>query len=62
MIIQFTMSFLELCSEYKILECKFEEVSVQTSSNISEFALLLESIINCLKAMGITVNNHLRSL
>lgn len=45
MIIQFTMSFLELCSEYKILVCKFEEVSVQTSSNISEFALLLESII-----------------
>ena len=41
-VINGTMSFLELCSEYKILECKFEEVSVQTGSNVSEFALLLE--------------------
>lgn len=57
------MSFLELCSEYKILECKFEEVSVQTGSNVSEFALLLEWICYyCLKAVGITIDNHVQSL
>lgn len=57
------MSFLELCSEYKILECKFEEVSVQTGSNVSEFALLLEWIYYyCLKAVGITIDNHVQSL
>lgn len=57
------MNFLELCSEYKILECKFEEVSVQTGSNVSEFALLLEWICYyCLKAVGITIDNHVQSL